>query len=107
MFGFYQFPILEAFQNTGYNGALEKLISIIESIPEEQIPVSAGIRIAHMYVHTGEVEKGMSILERLLVEQGPDLPYVTTGIKHFQKLESEPRFLAILEKMGLPPPIPG
>ena len=46
------------------------------------------------------------ILEDRLKEQGPDLAYVTTGVAMFDQIENDPRYVAILEKMGLPPTIP-
>ena len=78
----------------------------METIPDEQIPVSAATRIAWMYLQVDNTDEALSILEKELEEQAADLPYVTTGIDHYKELESEPRFLAILEKMGLPPPLP-
>jgi len=98
--------VMDTYNEQGYQAALGKVITFLESIPEEEIPVSMGIRIANMYVEIDKKEKALNILEDLLEKQGPDLPYVTTGIDHFKKLECEPRFLAILDKMGLPPPLP-
>jgi len=98
--------VMDQFKNLGYNAALEKMISIVEAIPEEEIPVSAATRIAWMYLMVDKTDKALSILEAVLEAQGPDLPYVTTGIGHYKALESEPRFLTILDKMGLPPPAP-
>ena len=97
---------MDQFKKQGYKAGLEKMVSIVEAIPEEQIPVSAATRIAWMYLMVDETDKALSILESVLEAQGPDLPYVTTGIDHYKELESEPRFLAILEDMGLPPPLP-
>ncbi len=98
--------VMDTFDEHGYQAALGKVITILESIPDEEVPVSMGIRIADMYLEIGNIDKALSILEGLLEKQGPDLPYVTTGIDHYKELESEPRFLAILENMGLPPPLP-
>ncbi len=98
--------VMDTFDEQGYQAALGEVIAILESIPDEQVPVSLGIRIADMYLEIGNIDKALSILEGLLEQQGPDLPYVTTGIDHYKELESEPRFLAILENMGLPPPLP-
>jgi TolB-like protein len=98
--------VMDTYQEQGYKAALEKFISIVETIPDEQIPVSAATRIAWMYLQVDKTDEALSILEKELEEQSADLPYVTTGIGHYSKLESEPRFLAILEKMGLPPPNP-
>ncbi|TFH26503.1 MAG: tetratricopeptide repeat protein [Bacteroidia bacterium] len=96
--------VLDTFKEQGYKAALGKLISIVETIPDEQIPVSAATRIAWMYLQVDNTDEALSILEKELEEQAADLPYVTTGIDHYKELESEPRFLAILEKMGLPLP---
>jgi len=96
--------VQEIFKEEGYTAALEKLVSIVETIPDEQIPVSAATRIAWMYLMVDKTDEALSILENELEGQGADLPYVTTGIDHYDKLESLPRFKAILEKMGLPPP---
>ena len=96
--------VQEIFKEEGYKAALAKFISIVETIPDEQIPVSAATRIAWMYLMVDKTDKALNILENELEGQGADLPYVTTGIDHYDKLESLPRFKAILEKMGLPPP---
>lgn len=98
--------VLDQFKAQGYIAALGEMIRIVESIPEEQIPVSAATRIAWMYLQVDKKDKALSILEDALEQQGPDLPYVTTGIGHYLELENEPRFLEIVEKMGLPPPLP-
>jgi tetratricopeptide (TPR) repeat protein len=96
--------VLDTYKDQGYAAALAKMVSILEAIPDEQIPVSAAIRIAWMYLRVDNPDKALDILEKVLEEQGPDLPYVTTGNAQYKGLEREPRFLAIIEKMGLPPP---
>ena len=97
--------VIQAFKESGYMAALREFISILETIPDEKLPVSAGMRIAHMYIQVGETEKGLDIFEKRYLEHDPDLPYVTTGLRHYKSLETEPRFLAIIEKMDLPPPL--
>ena len=97
--------VIQAYTESGYKAALREFISILEAIPDEKLPVSAGIRIANMYVYTGETEKGLDIFEKRLAEHDPDLPYVTTGLLHYKSLETEPRFLDMVKKMGLPPPV--
>jgi len=98
--------VMDQYKSQGYKAALEEMITIVESIPEEQIPVSAAPRIAWMYIKVGKMDTALSILEDVLEQQGPDLPYVTTGIGHYYELENESRFLEILKKMELPPPLP-
>jgi len=42
------------------------------------------------------------IIEKGLAGQGPDLPYVFTASELYEEMQGNPRYLAILEKMGLP-----
>jgi len=94
--------ILDTYEKQGNIAAVEKVITMLEAIPDEQIPVSAAIRIAVLYHLVDRTDAALDILETILEEQGPDLPYATTGGRSFEKLKNEPRFLAIIEKMGLP-----
>jgi tetratricopeptide (TPR) repeat protein len=96
--------ILDTYEKQGNIAAVEKVITMLEAIPDEQIPVSAAIRIAVLYHFVDRTDAALDILETILEEQGPDLPYATTGGRSFEKLKNDPRFLAIIEKMGLPPP---
>ncbi|RLD72671.1 MAG: hypothetical protein DRJ29_08650, partial [Bacteroidetes bacterium] len=87
----------------GYIAALEEILSFVESIPDEEIPVSASIRIAWLHMKTGGVDEALTILEDELDRQAADLHYVFTGNELFKEIADHPRFLAIQEKMGLPP----
>lgn len=95
--------VMDTFNEQGYASALGKVITILESMPEEQVPVSLGIRIANMYQKIDKNDEALIIFEDLLEKQGPDLPYVFTGSEIWEEIEDNPRFLAIQEKMGLPP----
>ncbi len=97
--------IQNTFDTLGFVAALEQILNIVESVPDEQIPVSAAVRIAWLHLKTGNVDECLNILEDRLKEQGPDLAYVTTGIAMFDQIENDPRYVAILEKMGLPPTV--
>jgi len=95
--------VLDTFEKQDYIAALGQILSIVESIPEEEIPVSASIRIAWLYLRTGSLDETLIILEKVQEGQGPDLPYVFTGSEMYKEMEDHPRFLAIQEKIGLPP----
>jgi TolB-like protein len=95
--------VMDTYKEQGYASALGKVITILESMPEEQVPVSLGIRIANMYQKIDKNEEALIILEDLLEKQGPDLPYVFTGSGMYEEIQDHPRFLAIQEKMELPP----
>jgi len=95
--------VMDTFKKQGYIAALEEILSFVESIPDEEIPVSASVRIAWLHMKTGNVDKALSILEKELEEQAADLHYVFTGNELFEEIADHPRFLAIQEKMGLPP----
>ena len=95
--------VMDTFKKQGYIAALEEILAFVESIPDEEIPVSASIRIAWLYMKTGGVDKALSILETELEEQAADLHYVFTGNELFEEIADHPRFLSIQEKMGFPP----
>ena len=95
--------VMDIFKKQGYIAALEEILTFVESIPDEEIPVSASIRIAWLYMKTGGLDKALSILETQLEEQAADLHYVFTGNELYEEIADHPRFLAIQEKMGLPP----
>ncbi len=95
--------LMDTFKKQGYIAALEEILSFVESIPDEEIPVSASIRIAWLHMKTGGVDKALSILETELEEQAADLHYVFTGSGLYKEIADHPRFLAIQEEMGLPP----
>jgi TolB-like protein len=94
--------VMDTFEQQGYIASLEKILSIVESVPDEEIPVSAYIRIAWLHQKTGGEDKALSILEKELDEQAADLHYVFTGSEFFKEIKDHPRFLAVQEKMGLP-----
>lgn len=54
---------------------------------------------------TGGVNEALTILEDELDQQAADLHYVFTGNDQFEEIADDPRFLAIQEKMGLPPAV--
>lgn len=95
--------VMDAFEKGGYQAALDQMLSILEGTPDEQIPVSAHIRIAWLYMKTGRMDEALDIFEKELEEQAADLHYVFTGAEAFSEIRDHPRFLAIQEKMGLPP----
>ncbi|MBE9517617.1 MAG: hypothetical protein IMY68_03575 [Bacteroidetes bacterium] len=95
--------VMDTFKKQGYIAALEEILSFVESIPDEEIPVSASIRIAWLHMKTGGVDEALTILEDELDRQAADLHYVFTGNDQFEEIADHPRFLAIQEKMGLPP----
>ena len=95
--------VMDTFKKQGYIAALEEILSFVESIPDEEIPVSASIRIAWLHMKTGGVDEALTILEDELDRQAADLHYVFTGNDLFEEIADHPRFLAIQEKMGLPP----
>jgi len=94
--------VQETLETQGYQAALKQILSVIQSIPEEEVPVSATIRIAWLHMLTGGMEEALTIIEKVLAGQGPDLPYVFTASELYKEMQGNPRYLAVQEKMGLP-----
>jgi tetratricopeptide (TPR) repeat protein len=95
--------VQETLKTQGYQAALKQILFAIQSIPEEEIPVSASIRIAWLQMYVGGINEALTIIEEVLAQQGPDLPYVFTSSEIYRELQNNPRYLAVQEKMGLPP----
>jgi len=95
--------VMDTYEQEGYEAALGSILSIVQSVPDEEIPVSAYTRIAWLYQKTGGEDEALTILEKELAEQAPDLHYVFTGSGIYEEIANHPRFLAVQEKMGLPP----
>jgi tetratricopeptide (TPR) repeat protein len=59
------------------------------------------MRIARLYVHAGEYERVLDLLERSLEERFPSVVALNVD-PHWDEVRSEPRFQALVEKLRLP-----
>lgn len=64
------------------------------------------LSLSRNYHRIGEYDKTLDNLEKGLEEHNPNMPYIGTGAR-FEGLHDHPRFLAILDSMNLPHPVPG
>lgn len=85
----------EIYQKTGMNGIFKWLIG-----SELMKPNPSLITIAWIYAVMGNKEEALNWLEKALTAHSPDLPRINNYII-FSDLHSEPRFTAILDKIGL------
>ena len=46
--------VMDTYNESGYEAALGRIITLLESLPDEEVPVSIGIRIADMYLKIGK-----------------------------------------------------
>ena len=58
------------------------------------------LNLAYRYLESGKKEEALNWLEKALAEKEPRLPRINNN-PDFDNLRSEPRFLAIIDKMGL------
>jgi serine/threonine protein kinase/tetratricopeptide (TPR) repeat protein len=62
---------------------------------------TAAFQIAEVYAHRGEVDRAFEWLERAYAQRDSGLSQLK-GQPHFKRLERDPRYAALLEKMRLP-----
>ncbi|WP_053971950.1 helix-turn-helix domain-containing protein [Mangrovimonas sp. ST2L15] len=93
-------PMRQAFENNGVNGVLQWINdSDINNSDSESFQLNA-YWVAEKFATMGENEKALDWLETALEEQNADM-FKTKYHACFSKLRKEPRFLHILEKLGL------
>jgi len=68
-----------------------------EMSKETYIPA---IDIAQLYIFAGDKAKAISLLEKSLEQQDPNITYI--GMPFFDSLRDDPRFQEILKKLNLP-----
>jgi serine/threonine protein kinase/Flp pilus assembly protein TadD len=62
---------------------------------------TAAFQIAEVYAHRGEVNRSFEWLERAYAQRDSGLSQIISD-PHFKRLERDPRYAALLEKMHLP-----
>ena len=62
---------------------------------------TAAYQIAEVYAYRGEVDRAFEWLERAYAQRDSGLSQIK-GDPHLKRLESDPRYAALLEKMRLP-----
>ena len=62
---------------------------------------TAAFQIAEIYAYRGEVDRAFEWLERAYAQRDSGLSQIK-GQPHFKRLERDPRYAALLEKMHLP-----
>jgi tetratricopeptide (TPR) repeat protein len=67
----------------------------------EENPILGPCDMAMRYALVNKHEKAMEAIEKAFEVHDPNLPYLTTKLTCFQPLYSNPRFISIVEKMGL------
>ncbi len=60
-------------------------------------------RLSLMYVHLGEHERALTLLEQLYREHSDALPMWLKSDPQYDPIRSEPRYQALLQEMGFPP----
>ena len=63
---------------------------------------TAAFQIAEVYAYRGEVDRAFEWLKRAYAQRDSGLSQMK-GHPHFKRLERDPRFAVLLEKMRLPP----
>jgi TolB-like protein/Tfp pilus assembly protein PilF len=88
--------IQDTYNESGMNGVLKWLIE-----NELKKPVPDPISIARCFINIGNKAEALSWLEKAFDNRSPYLPEAVNNNPDYDILRSEPRFQALIEKMGL------
>ncbi len=94
--------VKEVYGKSGINGLLNLLIELglKESISSQYILLSSSYFLAEWYAMLGKKEEALGWLEKALEENDTNILRINCN-PDFDILRSEPRFVALIEKMGL------
>jgi TolB-like protein/DNA-binding winged helix-turn-helix (wHTH) protein len=92
--------IRHAYQLGGYDAVVRWQLKQLEE--KSTTSYVSPITLAQLHAQLGEREKTLSLLEQGLRERSPDLPWIRVD-SAYDLLHSDPRYQAIVERMGLPP----
>jgi TolB-like protein/DNA-binding winged helix-turn-helix (wHTH) protein len=95
--------IRHAYQLGGYDAVVRWQLKQLEE--KSTTSYVSPIALAQLHAQLGEREKTLSLLEQGLRERSPDLPWIRVD-SAYDFLHSDPRYQAIVERMGLPPASP-
>jgi adenylate cyclase len=91
--------IEEVFNEQGFDSAYAEVASLMV-----QSQSFAPLDIASRYSIINQFDKVLDLLELGFEVHDPNMPYIATGYANFNQLFDNPRFIALLDKMNLPPP---
>jgi TolB-like protein/Tfp pilus assembly protein PilF len=90
------------YEEQGFTAAYGEITHQMEAFAENY-PI-APIELAVRYIYANMPEKAMDWLEKGFKQRDPNMSYIATGIYNLDPLFSNPRFIAIVNKMNLPIP---
>ena len=90
----------KVYQSEGYEAAIRKIIEVNEKVYHDGGRISL-MGQATRYRNVGEYDKAMDYYELTYESKDPNLPYISCA-PIFQQMKDNPRYIALLEKMGLP-----
>jgi hypothetical protein len=92
--------IRHAYQLGGYDAVVRWQLKQLEE--KSTTAYVSPITLAQLHAQLGEREKTLSLLEQGLRERSPDLPWSRID-SAYDFLHSDPRYRAIIQRVGLPP----
>jgi len=96
----YKNNVDKIYSESGVNGFLDFIIDLELKNPETKIPVPSLRKLAFFYAMRGNKQKALDYIEINVNEFITDYLYMNVE-PTFKELRSEPRFLALLKKLGL------
>jgi len=95
--------VVSAFHEKGHLAAIEEMFRLNEKYAPEDCYMGNGIK-ANRYLHLNQDEKALDHIEKIYEMRRTDIAYVRTNMYYYHRLKDNPRYIALLKKMNLPPP---
>jgi len=92
-----------AFDRGGHLEAVREMFRLNELYYPEDCFMSNGIK-AERHMYLGEEEKALDHFEYMIKEDPLEGAYLGTNLCFYDQLKDQPRYLALLEELDLPPP---
>ena len=91
------------FDKQGFVAAYEEITNQMEVVAQNGL--FGPLDMAVWYIYADRPDKAMDWFEKGFEIHDPVMPYIATGMFSLDTLYENPRFINILEKMDLPPPV--
>ena len=95
--------IKEILKESGHLAALQEITARLEL--KSQSEYVSPYLLAHRNYDIKKYDRALDWLEKAFELHEPNIPYIIANRTQFGELYEHPRFIAIIEKMGLPKPI--
>jgi tetratricopeptide (TPR) repeat protein len=95
--------IQAAFDENGHLAAIEEMFRLNALYAPDDCFMDDGVK-AERYMYLGDEERAIDHFKNMIERDPLDGAYLGTNLCFYDQLKDNPRYIALLEKLNLPPP---